>query len=100
MSDGPHRSLPMRPGWKRVAERAHNRNYDAQQVQEALLAALAKDCRIELSPAFIADFYGVYGTLLKDDLPTQLESLRGVAAGGLGRTVLDYAIQLASNGET
>ncbi len=32
MSDGPHRSLPMRPGWKRVAERAYNPNFDPVQI--------------------------------------------------------------------
>lgn len=98
MSDGPHRSLPMRPGWKRVAERAHNRNFDPVQIQEAVLPALAKDCRIELSELFLSSFRGVYDTLLKDDLPSQLEGLRNVAGAGLGRTVLDYAIQQASGG--
>ncbi len=100
MSDGPHRSLPMRPGWKRVAERAHNRNYEPSQVQEALLLALVNDCRIELSDSFVSSFYGAYGTLLKEDLPNQLEGLRGAAGAGLGRTVLDYAIQLVVSGET
>ena len=100
MSDGPHRSLPMRPGWKRVAERAYNRNFDPAQIAEAVVPALAKDCRIELSELFLADFRGVYDTLLKDDLPNQLEGLRHVAGAGLGRTVLDYAIQQASDGAT
>jgi hypothetical protein len=90
----------MRPGWKRVAERAHNRNFESSQIQEALLPALAKDCRIELSDRFISEFYGVYGSLLKDDLPNQLEGLRSIAGAGLGRTVLDYAVQLAAGGQT
>jgi hypothetical protein len=90
----------MRPGWKRVAERAHNRNFNAAQIEEAVLPALAKDCRIELSELFLSSFRGLYDTLLKDDLPNQLEGLRSVAGAGLGRTVLEYAIQQAADGAT
>ena len=90
----------MRPGWKRVAERAYNRNFDPAQIREAVLPALAKDCRIELSEVFLSSFRSVYDTLPKDDLPNQLEGLRSVAGAGLGRTVLDYAIQHANNGAT
>ena len=65
MSDGPHRSLPMRPGWKRLAQRADNANFTPAQVHEALLPALSEDCRIEMTTAFLDAFKGVYGTLLK-----------------------------------
>ncbi len=61
---------------------------------------MAKDCRIELPELFLSSFRDVYDTLLKDDLPNQLEALRNVAGAGLGRTVLDYAIQQASDGAT
>ena len=100
MSDGPHRSLPMRAAWKRVAEYADNPNFTPSEVNAALLPALAEDCRIELSPAFLDAFRSVYGTLFNHDIDSQLESLRSVAGIGLGRTVLDYAAQLAANGET
>lgn len=100
MSDGPHRSLPMRPGWKRLAQRADNANFTPAQVHEALLPALSEDCRIEMTTAFLDAFKGVYGTLLKHDIDSQLEALRTVAGFGIGRTVLDYAAQLAANGDT
>jgi hypothetical protein len=90
----------MRPGWKRVAERAYNRNFDPAQIAEAVVPALAKDCRIELSDAFLSGFRGMYDTLLKDNLSGQLEALRSVAGPGIGRTVLDYAIQQAADGAT
>lgn len=100
MSDGPHRSLPMRPHWKRVAERADNRNFTVAAVNDALLPTLSEECRIELSADFIGSFAGIYGTLFKQDIETQLEGLRSEAGMGLGRTVLDYALQLAASGET
>jgi superfamily II RNA helicase len=100
MSDGPHRSLPMRPGWKRVAERAYNRNFDPNQITEAVLSALAKDCRMELSDTFLSSLRGIYDTLLKDNLSSQLEALRGVAGPGLGRSVLDHAIHQSAAGAT
>lgn len=42
MSDGPHRSLPMRPGWKKVAEYAANKT-SRDQVRDAVEAAVEKD---------------------------------------------------------
>lgn len=100
MSDGPHRSLPMRPHWKRVAERADNPNFTPAQVNDALLPTLGEECRIELSSDFIDSFVGAYGTLFNHDIENQLEGLRSEAGIGLGRTVLDYALQFAANGET
>jgi hypothetical protein len=49
MSDGPHRSLPMRRGWKRVAERGDKRAYASEEVSEAIIVALEQDCRQEMS---------------------------------------------------
>lgn len=43
MSDVPHRSLPMRPGWKKVAEYADNKNCACDQVRDAVEAAVEKD---------------------------------------------------------
>lgn len=47
MSDGPHRSLPMRKGWKKLAERGDGRLHTAEQVREAVPLALADDWRAE-----------------------------------------------------
>ena len=43
MSDGPHRSLPMRQGWKRVAERGANDNFTTEQIAAAIVPALEQD---------------------------------------------------------
>lgn len=100
MSDGPHRSLPMRPGWKRVAECGDNRAFEPEEVGRAIIPALEQDCRGEMTPQFIDTFCGLYQSLFKDDLASELEALRPAAGCGIGHVVLDNAIQLAAAGET
>jgi hypothetical protein len=99
MSDGPHRSLPMRPRWKRVAECGDNDAFAPDEVSRALLPALEQDCRDEISPQFINSFRELYQSLFKDHLVEELEALRPTAGCGIGGAVLDYAIQLAANDE-
>jgi hypothetical protein len=99
MSDGPHRSLPMRPRWKRVAECGDNHAFAPDEVSRALLPALEQDCRDEISPQFITSFRELYQSLFKDHLGEELEALRPAAGCGIGGTILDYAIQLAANDE-
>ena len=53
MSDGPHRSLPMRRGWKLVTERSGKRAYASEEISDAILVALEQDCRTEMPAPFI-----------------------------------------------
>ncbi len=41
MSDGPHRSLPMRNGWRKLAERAANTNFEPTEISEAIPIPIA-----------------------------------------------------------
>lgn len=50
MSDGPHKSLPLRPRYKRFAEWAYKPAFDIPQVCEAAEAALIRDVNIEVAP--------------------------------------------------
>lgn len=102
MSDGPHRSLPMRLGWRRVAESADNQAFESDEIREAIAPALEQDCRGEMSPEFLSSFRQVCedqaSSLFKDQLGVSLEGLRKDAKPGLERTVLDYAAKAACNG--
>lgn len=100
MSDGPHRSLPMRRGWKKVAECGANHAFEPEQVSDCIAPALEEDCRVEMTPAFLDAFNGLYGSLFRNNLEPELESLRDLAGPGMGRVVIDIAIQLAARGET
>ncbi len=43
MSDGPHRSLPLRPHWKTLARRAAKAAHSPDEVAEALPFALKRE---------------------------------------------------------
>lgn len=43
MSDGPHKSLPLRPHWRTFAQRAAKAAYASDEVREALTYALKRD---------------------------------------------------------
>lgn len=103
MSDGPHRSLPMRPAWKRVAKRGDKAAFAVEEISAALVPALQQDCRDELHPELLSGLraacHDQENSLFKDHLEPQLEALRPYAGSGLGRVVLDDAIRLAASGE-
>jgi hypothetical protein len=98
MSDGPHRSLPMRRGWKRVAEWADLPAFEITEIRDALIPALDDDCCQEVSRDFLEclqqSLRGPEGSASKNDVNTNLENLREKAGSGMGGVVLDYAIQI------
>src|SRR5258705_11007861 len=104
MSDGPHRSLPMRPGWKGVAECGDNRAFAPEEISNAIIPALEQDCRAEINPKLVEAICGMFrdqdASLFKDQMGPQLDALRADAGCGIGRVILDYAIQVSESGET
>jgi len=104
MSDGPHRSLPMRKAWKDVAERSDKRAFASEEVSEAIVVALEQDCRQELSSPFLDAAWRIFNdpepSLFMVQIAPQLEALRQAAGSGLGRVVLEEAIQVAERGKT
>jgi len=101
MSDGPHRSLPLKRGWKRVAERADKRAFAPEEISTAIIPALEEDCRDEMSGEFIDGIRGIFeeqeNLLFKHDLKARLEALRGQAGCGIGRTVLDNVAEISAS---
>lgn len=102
MSDGPHRSLPMPPSWRRVAERCANIAFSTEEITNALLPALQQDCQNELNPELIDGIRSVFddqaSSLFKDDARPRLESLRAVAGCGIGLTLLNNVMELSPSG--
>jgi hypothetical protein len=102
MSDGPHKSLPMRRGWKRVAECGGNSAFSTEEVSAALIPALEQDCRDEIPSGFVSSlrnkFINHQPSLFKDQKGPQLEHLRDLAGAGIGRIVLEHAIRVAECG--
>ena len=91
MSDGPHRSLPLRPWWRRLAERADKCAFSADEVAEALVPALEAECRKELAPTFLQALQSALAEpgLFGPAQAPQLANLDGHTSAGLARRVLD-----------
>jgi hypothetical protein len=104
MSDGPHRSLPMRRSWKRVAERSDKHSFSCEEVSEAFVGALEKDCLREIPPGLLDAAWRIFSdvepSLFVTKISDQLETLRRKAGPGIGRSVLDQAILGAERGRT
>lgn len=104
MSDGPHRSLPMRKPWKELAKRGDQCIYDSVQVAEAATQALASDFKNEVSWSLInilkSIFEGLGNSLRLPEIAIQqLEEVRVSAAGSVfGRNAIEWSIQLVNEG--
>ena len=103
MSDGPHRSLKMPRGWKKLAERADNKAYATEEVRDALPEALEQDWRAEVPDSVCRHVRDILGdsqsSLFGDQRAERLEALRGETAGyALGNALLDYAMEAAARG--
>lgn len=104
MSDGPHRSLPMRRPWKELAKRGDQLTYDSEQVAEAAAGALVSDFRNEVKWSLIdtmkSIFSGKDNSLKLPELALQeLENAKALAAGSVfGRNVVAWGIELINEG--
>lgn len=97
MSDGPHRSLPMRPHWKDLAQRAAQGAFSPDQVCEALPYALKRDI-LEAPISTIRDIMNG-GSLFPEMLVEQLEGLRQSCRGSASANLLiDCAVEAAASG--
>lgn len=102
MSDGPHRSLPMRRHWRDLAERAATPAFTAEQVAEAFPVALKNEFR-EAPLAQIRDILGggAQSSLFKEDRAAKIETARRACAGSAaGNTLIDCALEANADGLT
>lgn len=101
MSDGPHRSLPMRPGWRRVAEFADNQTYPVEDVCDAVVEAVGKYWRKDIPPKLVALIRDACEpTLFPEHTVSSLESLRSAVLGSaIGDALLDNLCYSVSEGK-
>lgn len=104
MSDGPHRSLPMRRPWKELAKRGDQLTYDSEQVAEAAAHALVSDFKNEVSGRLLSALKDVFtGRDNSLGIPEiafqQLEEAKALAAGSVfGMNAVAWSIQLVHEG--
>ena len=107
MSDGPHRSLPMRQGWRNLAERADRCAFEPEQVADAVPEALGDDWREEGCDEVVRDMRAVLGdgrqpSLFAGEKQDALDALKKLSGAGyqLRRLVLDSVVQAVDDGFT
>jgi hypothetical protein len=106
MSDGPHRSLPMRKGWKKLAERGDGVLHTAEQVRDALPLALADDWREERCDDFVRHVKDVLlrdqDTLFKPTKDETADALKKLPGAGypMRRILVDALAQAIDDGHT
>lgn len=104
MSDGPHRSLPLRKAWKELAKRGDQGIYDAEQVAEAAAGALASDFKNEIKWSLVdalkSIFSGRDNSLGLPEIALQeLEEAKSLAAGSVfGTNAVAWSIELINEG--
>ncbi len=96
MSDGPHRSLPMRRHWKDLAVRSAKAAFSPDQVSEVLPHALKK----EILAAPIKEIRDIMGsdTLFSELRIERLDDLRQAHRSAAATHVIDCAIAAAASG--
>lgn len=102
MSDGPHRSLPMRRHWRDLAERAAKAAYSADEVCKALPSTLKNDLR-EAPLEAVHDILGggKQASLFQNEQIEQLEAIRKICRGSVVSNILiDCAVEAVGDGLT
>lgn len=104
MSDGPHRSLPMRPAWRGLAARADNTNHTREEIADALARAVRSDFRNEVSPSYISALRRIFdrdaNSLGMPEIALgQLREVASLASGSVfGQKLQEWATIAASEG--
>lgn len=92
MSDGPHRSLPLRRAWKKVCEIADGRAHALEEVVERIPVALAADANNEIGRGLLKSLRLILDPEqpeLIDDARQRVSALRPQAASVMEIDLVD-----------
>ena len=102
MSDGPHKSLPMSRGWKKVAKFADNSAYEQEEVAEAFTGALETDWKNGVSKGLLNQVLDIVDSpsLINEVSVSAIEKLCRESSGNpVASTFLNYLMaECNSNG--
>lgn len=100
MSDGPHRSLPLRRHWRQLLERVVTPSFSSGEVVEALYNAIINDLREAPMSQVLSILQGDgQPSLFHENCTNKLEALRRICPGSTaGNILLDCAIEANAYG--
>lgn len=106
MSDGPHKSLQMPPGWRKLAERGANSSFEKTQVAESIPDALADDWRAGACDDLVRELRTVLNdnrqaSFFDQQKEQKLEALKKISPSGypLRRLLLECVTQAVESGQ-
>lgn len=105
MSDGPHKSLPMRGAWRKLAQRASNPAFETAEIAEAIPGALREDWKAEACGELVRELGEVLvdnrqGSLFGSSAAEKLDALKKISGSGfpLRRLLLECVTQEVEKG--
>lgn len=105
MSDGPHKSLPMQKGWRKLAQRGANSTFDPGQIAEAIPDALGDDWQHDGCDDIVRELRSALGdtrqqSLFGESVEDKLEALKSISPSGfpLRRLLLECVTQAVESG--
>lgn len=103
MSDGPHRSLPLRPLWRSVAERADKPAFSLRDICDLIGPALSADFAAEAPTGFVSELLAICSEPQIDMFTSEadrLQALRTACSGyPLACEIVDAVGSALDNGQ-
>ena len=105
MSDGPYKSLPMKPCWRHAAKCAYKEAFSQDEIVESVTRASHADWRAEVRQALVTSVTAVVApfgqqALFADQVLSDLAALRRGCASPLEALFVRNAIDAVATGRT
>ncbi len=105
MSDGPYKSLPMKPRWRHAAKCAYKEAFSHDEIVESVTRASHADWRAEVRQALVTSVITVVAplgqqALFADQILSDLAALRRGCASPLEASFVRSAIDAVAGGRT
>jgi hypothetical protein len=103
MSDGPYKSLPMKPRWRRVAKCVYQEAYSQDEIVECVTRASHADWRAEVRPSLLASVRAIVSgegqqALFSDQIRGDLQVLQRSCASPMEASLVRNLVDAVQGG--
>ncbi|MGF6233634.1 hypothetical protein QFZ27_007589 [Inquilinus ginsengisoli] len=101
MSDGPHKTLPMRANWKALLWSAYNPASSSREISEGIAPALSSDWRNEVTPTLVRALDRTLcgeAALFPDQTASDVQVLRARSNSPMDASFIDCALDALADG--